>query len=108
MARKGKLALAVSVLLAALVLALSALAAGAAEPATVNVASLDDSQFPDLTAVVDVLDANSRPVAGLTRDNFQPTVGDQTAPISDLQAAVDANVSLPVVFVVDARGSMQG
>ena len=108
MTRKGKVAFAVAVLLAALVLALSALAAVAAEPATVNVASLDDSQFPDITAVVEVLDVNSRPVAGLTRDNFQATVGDQPAPISDLQAAVDANVSLAVVFVVDVSGSMQG
>src|SRR4030066_385460 len=66
-------------------------AAGPAEPPAVNVASLDDSQFPDLTAVVDVLDANNRPVAGLTRANFQATVGDQPAPISDLQAAVDAD-----------------
>jgi VWFA-related protein len=108
MAQKGKVALAVTVLLTALVLALSALAALAAEPATVNVASLDDSHFPNITAVVDVLDLNNRPVAGLTRDNFQATVGDQPAPISDLQAAVDANVSLAVVFVVDVSGSMQG
>ncbi len=108
MARKGKVALAVAVLLGALVLALSALAALATEPATVNVASLDDSQFPDVTVVVDALDVNGRPIPGLTRDNFQATVGDQPAPISDLQAAVDANVSLAVVFVVDVSGSMQG
>jgi len=108
MAQKGNVALPIVVLLAALVLAFPAPAAVAAEPVTVNIASLDDSQFPNLTAVVDVRDANALPVAGLSRDNFRATVGDEAAQITDLQTAVDANVSLAVVLVVDVSGSMDG
>ncbi len=108
MAKKGNVALSIVVLLAALVLAFPAPAAVAAEPVTVNIASLDDSQFPNLTAVVDVLDANALPVAGLSLDNFRATVGDEAAQITDLQTAVDANVSLAVVLVVDVSGSMDG
>ena len=108
MAQKGNVALSIVVLLAALVLALPAPAAVAAEPVTVNIAGLDDSQFPNLTAVVDVLDANALPVAGLSLDNFRATVGDEEAQITDLQTALDANVSLAVVLVVDVSGSMKG
>ena len=108
MAKKGNVALSILALLAALVLAFPAPAAVATEPVTVNIASLDDSQFPNLTAVVDVRDANSRPVAGLSLDSFRATVGDEEAQITDLQTAVDANVSLAVVLVVDVSGSMDG
>jgi VWFA-related protein len=108
MAKKGNVALSILALLAALVLTSPAPAAVAAEPVTVNIVSLDDSQFPNLTAVVDVLDANALPVAGLSRDNFGATVGDEAAQITDLQTAVDANVSLAVVLVVDVSGSMDG
>ena len=108
MAQKGNVALPIVVLLAALVLAFPAPAAVAAEPVTVNIASLDDSQFPNLTAVVDVLDVNTLPVAGLSLDNFRATVGDEAAQITDLQTAVDANVSLAIVLVVDVSGSMEG
>jgi VWFA-related protein len=108
MAQKGNVTLSIVVLLAALVLAFPAPAAVAAEPVTVNIASLDDSQFPNLTAVVDVRDANALPVAGLSLDNFRATVGDEAAQITDLQTAVDANVSLAVVLVVDVSGSMDG
>ena len=108
MTKKGNVALSILALLAALVLAFPAPAAVATEPVTVNIASLDDSQFPNLTAVVDVRDVNSRPVAGLSVDNFRATVGDEAAQITDLQTAVDANVSLAVVLVVDVSGSMDG
>jgi len=108
MAKKGNVALSILALLAALVLAFPAPAVVAAEPVTVNIASLDDSQFPNLTAVVDVRDVNSRPVTGLSLDNFRATVGDEAAQITDLQTAVDANVSLAVVLVVDVSGSMDG
>ena len=108
MVKKGNVTLSIVVLLAALASAFPAPAAIAAEPVTVNIASLDDSQFPSLTAVVDVLDVNSLPVAGLSLDNFRATVGDEEAQITDLRTAVDANVSLAVVLVVDVSGSMDG
>lgn len=108
MVQKANATLSILALLAALVFASPAPPAVAAEPVTVNIASLDDSQFPNLTAVVDVLDTNARPVAGLSLENFQATVGDEAAEITDLQTAVDANVSLAVVLVVDVSGSMKG
>ena len=108
MARMKNATLLVVVLIASLVWALPVPDAVAAEPVTMNVASLDESQFPDLAAVVDVLDANGRPIANLSRGNFQVNVGGQAAEIADLRTAVDADVSLAVVLAVDVSGSMAG
>jgi VWFA-related protein len=75
---------------------------------TINIASVDDSDSANLSAVVDVLDAQGNPVNGLTVDNFQASLDDQPATISGLQSVVDTRSNLAVVLVVDVSGSMAG
>ncbi len=98
----------IAIWLAGLALLLPASAAGAADELTIDIASLDDSQFPTVSAVVNVLDASGRPLPGLSRDSFRATVAGEAATISDVQTAVDSQVSLAVVLVVDVSGSMDG
>ena len=88
----------------------SSLTAGAQEAngVTVDVASVDGSRFPSLSAVVNVLDAKGRPVAGLDTASFSATIDGRAATVEGLQSVVDSQVSLSVVLAVDASGSMAG
>ena len=88
----------------------SSLTAGAQEAngVTVDVASVDGSRFPSLSAVVNVLDAKGRPVAGLDTASFSATIDGRPAIVEGLQSVVDSQVSLSVVLAVDASGSMAG
>jgi VWFA-related protein len=88
----------------------SSLTAGAQEGSgvAVDIASVDSSRFPSLSAVVNVLDAKGRPVAGLDTGSFGATVDGQPATVEGLQSVVDSQVSLSVVLAVDASGSMAG
>jgi VWFA-related protein len=75
---------------------------------SVDIAGLDDSQFPNVSAVVNVLDAKGRPISGLASDNFSASIGGQPATVDNVSAAVDADASLAVVLAVDVSGSMAG
>ena len=101
-----------SIALAAVWLAAFApgLTAGAQDGAglAVEIASIDDSAFPTLSAVVNVLDAKGRPVAGLDTASFSASVDGKPATVSGLQTVVDSQVSLSVVLAVDSSGSMAG
>lgn len=96
-----------NVLVVALACALHAPPASADEY-SIDIVSLDESAFPALGAVVNVLDAAGRPVPGLTPQSFQARVGGKSAPIADLAMAVDSGVALAVTLVIDVSGSMEG
>jgi VWFA-related protein len=104
--RKASIA-AAAVWLAAFASGLAAMAQEANGPA-IDVASVDTSRFPTVSAVVNVLDAKGRPIAGLSASTFSATVDGQPATIEGLQPVVDSQVSLSVVLAVDASGSMAG
>lgn len=94
---------------------LVALASGLLAPRTaatdelsVDIAGLDDSQFPNLSAVVNVLDAKGRPITGLSSDSFSANIQGQPVTIDSVRAAVDMQASLAVVLAVDVSGSMAG
>lgn len=97
----------VAVWLAVLASGLTAVADGSND-LTIDIASVDDSQFPSLSAVVNVLDAKARPVAGLDTASFRATIDGEPATVEGLQTAVDSQVSLAVVLAVDVSGSMSG
>lgn len=105
--RRKRILLLANVLLVALACALHA-APASADEYSVDIVSLDESAFPSLGAVVNVLDAAGRPVPGLTGDSFQARVGGEPARIDDLRTALDSDVSLAVALVVDVSGSMEG
>jgi VWFA-related protein len=98
----------IAIWLGGLALLLPAPAAVAIDELTIDIASLDDSQFPTLSAVINVLDAGGRPVSGLQQGSFRATIAGESAAITDVQTAVDSQVSLAVVLMVDVSGSMDG
>ncbi|MGD0765995.1 MAG: VWA domain-containing protein [Dehalococcoidia bacterium] len=64
--------------------------------------------YPDVIAVVTVRDAAGAPVGGLTAPAFSAADGDTAVPVTGVQAAVNADIGLAVVLVMDTSGSMQG
>ncbi len=94
--------------LVALVLLAQATAAGAQETYSVDIASLDDGGYPTLTAVVNVLDPAGKPVVGLGRESFAVSLNDSPFPVDEVTAAVNSDIGVAVVLVVDVSGSMAG
>ena len=92
----------------ALLLALAALPTHAQAPTVVEVTQVIADTYPDVTAVVSVRDANGALVGGLTAADISARDGDEPVAVTGVQAAVNANVGVAVVFVMDTSGSMQG
>ena len=92
-------------LLAALV---AAFPAHAQSPLTVDVTQVITTAYPDVTAVVSVGDATGAPVGGLTAADFSASEGENPIAVTSVQAAVNADVGLAVVLVMDTSGSMAG
>ena len=104
MLRIGRLTL-VGALFALLGMAHSASAA--AEPITVRI--MDFEERPGAMEVtVSALDIKSRPLAGLTADNFKISLGDAQLPIKQLLNPDEARQPASVLLVVDVSGSMAG
>lgn len=82
----------------------------AGPPATlaVEVISVDDSRFPEVTAVVNVLDEANRPIIGLTAADMLAEEGGEPAAITSVERATDADLGIGVVLAVDTSGSMNG
>ena len=97
--------LAATVLCAAL---LAALPARAQSPATIDVTQVISANYPDVVAVVSVHDATGAPVSGLVTANFAASDDSGPVPVIGAQAAVNADVGLAVVLVMDTSGSMAG
>jgi VWFA-related protein len=82
----------------------------AQEPApTISVSQLDATSYPDMTAVVTVLDATGSPAPGLTAASFTASDGSPTpVEVVGAQRVLDTTLSLGVVLVIDTSGSMEG
>ncbi|HSP55867.1 MAG TPA: vWA domain-containing protein, partial [Dehalococcoidia bacterium] len=99
-----------------LLLALSALVIGGAavptvhsqEAATVRISSVDASEYPHITANLDVLDATQRPVLGLDQGAFAAALGSSPVAVTSVAGASDQGLGLAVVLTFDVSGSMQG
>lgn len=82
--------------------------AHAQPPAAVAVVQVIADEYPRVTAAVSVLDAFGTPIGGLDAASFSATEDGAAAVVEDVQAAVDADVGLAVVMVMDTSGSMEG
>jgi len=92
------------------VFAIVALAHGAfaaAEPITVRIMDFDE-QPGSMEITVSALDINSRPLPGLTADNFKISLGSAQLPIRELLNPEAAREPASVLLVVDVSGSMVG
>jgi VWFA-related protein len=87
---------------------MAALPARAQTPVTVDVTQVITAAYPDVIAVVSVQDAAGAPVSGLATANFAASDDSGPVPIIGAQAAVNADVGLAVVLVMDTSGSMAG
>ncbi len=74
--------------------------------AAVTINQLDASKYPQLSAVVTVLDARQLPVPALTDAQFEAFDGEQATPITTVRSAQDESLRLSVIVVIDVSGSM--
>lgn len=98
--------------LALLVLGLAALSAGpyaasADGPASVVVASADDTSFPAVTAVV-LIDQDGRPLASIPAGAVTAVEDGQPAAVVSVVPAASATIPLELVLTMDTSGSMAG
>ena len=73
----------------------------------VKILSVDDSKFPDVTAVFTADDAG-RPVAGLAVSNLTATEDSAPAQVISVLAASASAIPLGLVVTLDVSGSMAG
>ncbi|MEX2227430.1 MAG: VWA domain-containing protein [Dehalococcoidia bacterium] len=84
-------------------------AASAQDPQpSVAVSQLDSASYPEMTAVVTVLDANGTTVRGLPPEAFTASDGANAVQVAAVQPVLDASLSLGVVLIIDVSGSMEG
>lgn len=98
------LQLTLPLLLAALLLAQPAVAQ---TTITVRVDAVDASAFPVVHLRVSALDAQGRPLRGLTAENFQISESGRAAPAAEVSATPPDDVELRVVLALDISGSIK-
>jgi VWFA-related protein len=86
----------------------AALPARAQSPVSLDVTQVISGAYPEVIAVVSVHDATGAPVSGLVTANFAASDDSGPVPVIGAQAAVNADVGLAVVLVMDTSGSMAG
>jgi VWFA-related protein len=91
---------------------LLALAAGtvalAQEPASGRIESVDDSNYPEVRAIVTLVDASGRPIIGLGSDDFTVEETGVAAEAVSVETVLDQALGVAVILVVDTSGSMAG
>ncbi len=100
--------LALSLCLAAALSGLQPAARAQDGAATLTINQLDASLYPELRAVVTVVDGNGLPVAGLVPSQFQVYDEGTQLEILEAVAAQDEDMRLDVVVTIDVSGSMVG
>jgi len=66
---------------------------------------VDESAFPEMRAVVSVVNSSQVPIEGLTEDNFEVYEGGQPLPVTAVQVVTDTKPSLAVALVLDLSSS---
>lgn len=78
-------------------------------PATVEIGTIDDSEFPRLKLLVSVLDGSTNePILGLTTEDFISFVDGEAMEIDSVENIQDRNLPISVVLVLDSSESMLG
>lgn len=68
---------------------------------------VDDANYPQMTVLVSVADANGIPIKGLQKDNFLITEDGRAAPIQAVRE-VSGTAELNMALALDVSGSMKG
>ena len=95
-------------IIAALPAAMPRRASAQQQAPVLTINQVDASKYPDVRAVVTVLDARGVPISGLTTSQFQAFEGKTRLTVAGAAAAQDASLGLSVMIVIDISGSMAG
>jgi len=82
--------------------------AHAQEPASGRIESIDDSDFPEVRAIVTLVDDTGRPIVGLKAADFTVEETGAAADTSSVETVLDQQLGVAVILVVDTSGSMDG
>lgn len=82
--------------------------ASAQVPSQLDVTQVISEDYPEVTAVVTVRDAEGSPIGGLPADALHVLEDGREAEIVEAQPVVDAETGMCVVLVIDTSGSMAG
>ena len=74
---------------------------------TTSIASVDDSDYPTVRAVINV-DHGGLPLQGLSTDQIAATEGGSAAVVRSLEPVIDAEIPIALVLVIDTSGSVSG
>src|SRR5574341_775631 len=83
-------------------------AAEAQQAGELRIDSVDASAFPEITAVITVLDSTGRPVVDIPADAFRVTADGEGLPVSSVADSRDDRLAIAVVLTFDVSGSMEG
>lgn len=92
----------------ALLLLLVPAAATAQDGLTITIARVDASEFPEITAVVSILEGSGRPLRGLATDDFAVAEDGKPGRLLAVANVVDTQVGIAVALAIDTSGSMEG
>ncbi|MCC6615411.1 MAG: VWA domain-containing protein [Anaerolineae bacterium] len=85
---------------------LFAVTAVVAQVQGITINGIDDSEFPLLRLLVTVVDADGRPVIGLTESDFTALAAGRNADVVRVEEIRNADLPVSVVLVVDSSESM--
>lgn len=88
--------------------ALPALHATAQGDVNLRFNEVNSDSFPELQAVVTVVDPNGIPIGGLNATSFQASEEGQQVPLSSVEQFTNPAVPIAVLLVIDGSGSMAG
>lgn len=97
-----------SLCLAVLLACVPLVAFGQTASPSVSILSIDDSQFPQLTLLLKVVDSLGRPVEGLTTDDLAVVEEGKPAEVVSVRDTINLKQSIAIVMVIDVSGSMAG
>src|SRR5438067_3074966 len=83
-------------------------ATGQEPPLRAEIVRIDDGEYPNARAVVNIEDSAIGAAQSLGRDNFKVSVDGKDANVVDASLASSQNLPLDVLFVMDTSGSMAG
>lgn len=78
------------------------------QPVSGRIEAVDDSEFPAIRAIVTLVDASGRPIAGLTASDFVAEESGAEADVSSVETVLDQQLGVAVILVIDTSGSMEG
>jgi Mg-chelatase subunit ChlD len=75
---------------------------------SVSIDGFSPSGWPEAQAIVTVLDANGKPVEGLTQENVHAQINDADISVTSVSRGVDSNLASFVVLGLDASANTTG